>query len=228
MPIAAVISKSVFCVHGGISPLLTSLNQIKTLKRPIISYDFTVLYDILWSDPSTDVLEYSQSTRGTGTVFGTVAVREFLARFNLRVVIRGHECVDDGIELFAGDSLYTVFSSSNYQDSSGNRCGLIYITPDVELQTFSLPPLVQVPRDAAALSVAESDVPDPKGGGLMAFTVRRAASDSRIKVLNSIVVPWRSRGDGRIVTPAFNPHKLPFQRARSRSVDPGTERPGLH
>jgi protein phosphatase len=218
MPIAAIVGKDIFCVHGGISPLLTSFTQIKTLKRPIESYDFSVLYDLLWSDPSSDILEYQKSTRGNGTVFGPVAVREFLAHFNVRVIIRGHECVTNGIELFAGDSVYTVFSSSNYQDSSGNRCGLIYASVEGELRTFSLPPLTQIPRDVALLETGGEDAPEAKeakGAVLVSLAARRVLSDFRV------AVPGRTKAstdDGLIIRPNLRARKtVPLP--RSRSVD---------
>lgn len=34
MPIAGLISKRVLCMHGGLSPHLTSLEQIRQIKRP--------------------------------------------------------------------------------------------------------------------------------------------------------------------------------------------------
>ena len=33
LPIAALINKSFFCVHGGLSPDLTSLEEVKTMDR---------------------------------------------------------------------------------------------------------------------------------------------------------------------------------------------------
>lgn len=35
LPIAAVIGQRIFCVHGGISPLLKQLETINSIKRPI-------------------------------------------------------------------------------------------------------------------------------------------------------------------------------------------------
>ena len=35
LPIAAIIEEKIFCVHGGISPKLESLDDIKNIKRPI-------------------------------------------------------------------------------------------------------------------------------------------------------------------------------------------------
>lgn len=35
LPLAAVVGKEIFCCHGGLSPDLHSLNQIKMIKRPL-------------------------------------------------------------------------------------------------------------------------------------------------------------------------------------------------
>jgi len=34
MPVAALIDHKIFCVHGGLSPELNSLDQIENIKRP--------------------------------------------------------------------------------------------------------------------------------------------------------------------------------------------------
>ena len=152
MPLAALVGGDIFCVHGGISPQLSSVRQLKRVKRPIAVYDGSIACDLTWSDPSVETKEFLRSTRGNGVAFGVNAVKEFQKIFKVRHVIRAHQCVELGIERFAGDVVYTVFSCSNYQDAGGNRCGLIYINPEGKLQSFSLPPIDQVPRETALLS----------------------------------------------------------------------------
>ena len=51
LPIAAIIDDSIYCVHGGLSPDLTFINQIKNILRPTDIPDYGLLCDILWSDP---------------------------------------------------------------------------------------------------------------------------------------------------------------------------------
>ncbi len=36
LPIAAIINKKIFCMHGGLSPELHSLNQINLVRRPTL------------------------------------------------------------------------------------------------------------------------------------------------------------------------------------------------
>ncbi len=51
LPVAATIAGRIFCVHGGLSPSLTDLNQIKMIQRPTDIPDEGLLTDLLWSDP---------------------------------------------------------------------------------------------------------------------------------------------------------------------------------
>ena len=184
MPIGARVGKDIFCVHGGISPQVSSFRQIRLTKRPIETYDNNIACDLLWSDPSNDTKDYLRSTRGNGVQFGVQAVRDFAKQFKLRHIIRGHQCVPKGIERFADDILYTVFSCSNYADSGGNRCGIIFIEENGNLQCFSLPPIDQIPRADALLSgkcVASSD--DNKQIGL--YEIKNDIARNSILSLNS-------------------------------------------
>ncbi|QPG72995.1 hypothetical protein FOA43_000299 [Brettanomyces nanus] len=51
LPVAATIAGRIFCVHGGLSPQLTDLNQIKKIQRPTDIPEEGLLSDLLWSDP---------------------------------------------------------------------------------------------------------------------------------------------------------------------------------
>lgn len=54
LPLAALIGEKIFCVHGGISPRLDSLEQINEIKRPaVIQHEISeLLTDLVWSDPA--------------------------------------------------------------------------------------------------------------------------------------------------------------------------------
>ncbi|KAH0786100.1 Ser/Thr protein phosphatase [Histomonas meleagridis] len=149
LPLVAIINNEIFCVHGGISPSLTSLSQIEKIKRPLSEYDVEYVCDFVWSDPSYDTQGYNISSRGLGVQFGVKALTDFLNNLNMTKIIRAHQCVQPGVTKFGGDLLHTVFSCSNYADSLGNRCGLIFVKPTLQLQLFSLPPLEQIPRSEA-------------------------------------------------------------------------------
>ncbi|CAM9524739.1 unnamed protein product, partial [Sphacelaria rigidula] len=59
LPVSATLhqegqDKSLFCVHGGISPRLGTLQDIRALNRRVEPVDGSLLADLLWSDPSDD------------------------------------------------------------------------------------------------------------------------------------------------------------------------------
>jgi protein phosphatase len=152
LPLAAVVGGEIFCVHGGISCQVTSFRQLRSVRRPIESYDSPVVSDLMWSDPAAETKDYEQSTRGNGSMFGSAAVKAFQKSLKVTTIIRAHQVVTLGVERFGSDDLYTVFSSSNYNPDVENRCGLIFFNSFGEMQAFSLPQLTQVPRESALLS----------------------------------------------------------------------------
>ena len=118
LPLAAVIHQTKFAVHGGLGPNFTSIKQIEALKRPIVYMESLVVQDALWSDPSINN-GYSQSSRGCGYLFGEDICNSFLTQNKMEVLIRGHECVQDGIQYSFDDKLITYdFLNEQFKKSS--------------------------------------------------------------------------------------------------------------
>jgi serine/threonine-protein phosphatase PP1 catalytic subunit len=114
LPFVAVVEEKIICMHGGLSPSLTKLEQLRNIKRPSEVPDEGLLCDILWSDPDPDVKGWGESDRGVSFTFGADAVAKFLQRTDLDLVCRAHQVVEDGYEFFAQRQLVTVFSAPNY------------------------------------------------------------------------------------------------------------------
>jgi len=55
LPVAALIDEKILCMHGGLSPELSNLEQIRRIMRPTDVPDTGLLCDLLWSDPDKDV-----------------------------------------------------------------------------------------------------------------------------------------------------------------------------
>ncbi|KAH0794961.1 Ser/Thr protein phosphatase [Histomonas meleagridis] len=141
IPLAALIDKQLLCVHGGLDPNLVSVDQIKSINRPITDFTGDFIDSLVWSDPSDNTEDYEASSRGSGYTFGERALKSFLASSKVTMVIRGHECVSGGCKFHFGRKLVTVFSASNYCGMVGNEAGVLVIRSpsDFEAQTF--PPL---------------------------------------------------------------------------------------
>ncbi|ODQ60597.1 hypothetical protein WICANDRAFT_28648 [Wickerhamomyces anomalus NRRL Y-366-8] len=116
----------VFCVHGGLSPDIDSINQIKLIDRKQEVPHEGAMCDLLWSDPD-DVENWGISPRGAGYLFGRNEVDKFLHQNNISLIARAHQLVMEGYkELFNG-GLVTVWSAPNYCYRCGNVAAVLTI-----------------------------------------------------------------------------------------------------
>ena len=139
MPLVAVVNDEIFCVHGGISPRIKTLREIKAIPMPFKGYDmYPPVADLLWSDPGTDVKLFEKNIRGTGQIYGEEAIQQFLQTNNLKLLVRAHQCTMKGVHSFSNEMGITIFSSSNYGGVCGNRCGVCRIGDDKKLYFYSL------------------------------------------------------------------------------------------
>ena len=119
LPLAAIISKRVFCVHGGISPQLSSIRAIEEISRPLMVPDGGLVHDLLWTDPSPDdESHWSSSARGASHCYGRAPVEAFLELNGLDLICRSHSFVPEGYEWRFGGKLVTIFSAVDYCGTS--------------------------------------------------------------------------------------------------------------
>lgn len=114
LPCAAIIDEKIMCMHGGLSPELTTLDQVKRIMRPTDVPDTGLLCDLLWSDPDKDIDGWGENDRGVSFTFGEDIVAQFLHKHDLDLICRAHQVVEDGYEFFARRQLVTLFSAPNY------------------------------------------------------------------------------------------------------------------
>lgn len=55
LPCCAVIDDKIICMHGGLSPELSQMEQIANIQRPCDVPDTGLLCDILWADPDPSI-----------------------------------------------------------------------------------------------------------------------------------------------------------------------------
>ena len=104
---AVYVGERYLMVHGGVSPLISSLRDIAQAQE---DHNEAVLEDLLWSDPNDDLQGVSASPRGAGKLFGKDVTEKILADVNAKVLIRGHEASDEGFKINHGGKVLTLFS----------------------------------------------------------------------------------------------------------------------
>ncbi|OHS99987.1 Serine/threonine-protein phosphatase PP1 isozyme 7 [Tritrichomonas foetus] len=135
LPLAALLNHSIFCVHGGLSQSIIDITEIDRIEKPITDISLSIASDLLWSDPSPDVLKFSSSPRGNGCLFGSEIVDQFLGDNELSLIIRAHEFCPDGYK-WSLENCLTVFSASDYM-GTGNLGGVAVVSNSDNVKTFT-------------------------------------------------------------------------------------------
>ncbi|KAK4696346.1 serine/threonine-protein phosphatase PP1 catalytic subunit, partial [Lecanoromycetidae sp. Uapishka_2] len=146
LPIAAVVASKIFCVHGGLSPSLTHMDDIRQIARPTDVPDYGLLNDLLWSDPADMESDWEANERGVSYCFGKKIIMEFLQKHDFDLVCRAHMVVEDGYEFFNDRILVTVFSAPNYCGEFDNWGAVMSVSSEL-LCSFEL----LKPLDSSAL-----------------------------------------------------------------------------
>merc|ERR1712232_1159775 len=102
LPVCAVISDRVMCMHGGLAqemvhPQFDAMSAIDELERPADIPDQGLLCDLLWADPGDGQMEdFRANDRGVSVAFSAHVVEEFLKKEDLDLIVRAHQVVEDG------------------------------------------------------------------------------------------------------------------------------------
>lgn len=119
LPLTALIDNQIFCLHGGLSPSIDTLDNIRALDRIQEVPHEGPMCDLLWSDPD-DRCGWGISPRGAGYTFGQDISEAFNHNNGLTLVARAHQLVMEGYNWSQDRNVVTIFSG---------KCG----RPDVSL-----------------------------------------------------------------------------------------------
>ncbi|EMG48693.1 Serine/threonine-protein phosphatase [Candida maltosa Xu316] len=122
--------KGVFCIHGGLSPEIDAIDQIRILDRKKEVPHEGGMCDLLWSDPEL-VNGWSISPRGAGYLFGENEVKKFLNDNDISLIARAHQLVMEGYKEMFDQGLVTVWSAPNYCYRCGNVASVLTISDDL-------------------------------------------------------------------------------------------------
>jgi serine/threonine-protein phosphatase 2A catalytic subunit len=124
LPLTALIEGKIFCLHGGLSPSLDTLDNIRQLDRVQEVPHEGPMCDLLWSDPA-EKPGWGISPRGAGYTFGEDISTEFNRRNNLNLISRAHQLVMEGYSLCQDRNVVTIFSAPNYCYRCGNQAAIM-------------------------------------------------------------------------------------------------------
>ncbi|XP_043252536.1 uncharacterized protein LOC122397446 isoform X1 [Colletes gigas] len=154
LPLAALMNQQFLCVHGGLSPEIHNLEDIRKLDRFKEPPAFGPMCDLLWSDPLEDfgneknAEHFSHnSVRGCSYFYSYAACCDFLQNNNLLSIIRAHEAQDAGYRMYRKSqvtgfpSLITIFSAPNYLDVYNNKAAVLkYENNVMNIRQFNCSP----------------------------------------------------------------------------------------
>uniref|UniRef100_T1GBF4 Serine/threonine-protein phosphatase n=1 Tax=Megaselia scalaris TaxID=36166 RepID=T1GBF4_MEGSC len=118
------VDSQIFCLHGGLSPSIDSLDHIRALDRLQEVPHEGPMCDLLWSDPD-DRGGWGISPRGAGYTFGQDISETFNHTNGLTLVSRAHQLVMEGYNWCHDRNVVTIFSAPNYCYRCGNQAALM-------------------------------------------------------------------------------------------------------
>ncbi|XP_062919118.1 serine/threonine-protein phosphatase 4 catalytic subunit B isoform X2 [Mobula hypostoma] len=119
-----LLALKIFCVHGGLSPSIQTLDQIRTIDRKQEVPHDGPMCDLLWSDPE-DTTGWGVSPRGAGYLFGSDVVAQFNAANDIDMICRAHQLVMEGYKWHFNETVLTVWSAPNYCYRCGNVAAIL-------------------------------------------------------------------------------------------------------
>ncbi|GMM55949.1 putative serine/threonine-protein kinase [Maudiozyma humilis] len=144
--LCCIIDNELFCVHGGLSPNVQTIDQIRIIDRfREIPHD-GAMADLVWSDPEESNVgnleggidpsnpdeffkktsnHFQVSPRGAGYTFGRSVVEKFLECNGMSRIYRAHQLCNEGYQVYFDGLVTTVWSAPNYCYRCGNKASIL-------------------------------------------------------------------------------------------------------
>lgn len=142
LPISAIVDNKIFCLHGGLSPDIETIDEIRKLDRRRDVPSNGAMCDLLWSDPE-ERTGWGVSPRGAGYIFGSDISQKFTQKNNLMMINRAHQLVTKGYNWSHEKLVCTLFSAPNYCYRCGNQAGIMEVDENLQynIQQFGPNPI---------------------------------------------------------------------------------------
>ncbi|KAG5220926.1 Serine/threonine-protein phosphatase PP2A catalytic [Salix suchowensis] len=122
LPLTALIDNQIFCLHGGLSPSIDTLDHVRSIDH--------------------DRCGWGISPRGAGYTFGQDISEAFNHNNGLTLVARAHQLVMEGelvcLHISSDRNVVTIFSAPNYCYRCGNQAAIMEIDEKLSYSLYVL------------------------------------------------------------------------------------------
>jgi Ca2+-binding EF-hand superfamily protein/diadenosine tetraphosphatase ApaH/serine/threonine PP2A family protein phosphatase len=134
---ASTPGRRIFVTHGGLMShpgvtlqAIASINRKRDIPYGSPLFEDHIFESLEWSDPRT-ALGTTPSDRGAGSFFGPDVTTAFCRQNGISLIVRSHECVQEGYSLMHDNRILTVFSASRYCGRGNNRGSFVTFFPNL-------------------------------------------------------------------------------------------------
>jgi serine/threonine-protein phosphatase 2A catalytic subunit len=145
LPMTALVEEKIFCLHGGLSPSIDTLDHARALDRVQEVPHEGPMCDLVWSDPD-DRCGWGISPRGAGYTFGSDITEQYNHTNGLDLISRAHQLVMEGYQWAHNRGVVTIFSAPNYCYRCGNQAAIMELNEHMNYTFIQFDP---APRDEA-------------------------------------------------------------------------------
>lgn len=139
LPLTGLVENQIFCLHGGLSPNVESLDAIRAMDRIQEVPHEGPMCDLLWSDPD-DRSGWNVSPRGAGYNFGQNISEQWNHKNGLSLVSRAHQLVMEGYNWSHDRNVVTIFSAPNYCYRCGNQAAIMELDDSLNYSFLQFDP----------------------------------------------------------------------------------------
>ena len=153
LPLAAIVNRQFLCVHGGLSPELRTVDDIRRINRFREPPPFGLMCDLLWADPAGDYTpagrdHYELNTaRNCSYAFTYFAACAFLERNKLLSVVRAGQPLEDGFKMLTVreatgfPTVISIYSAPNALGVAHNKGAILhYDKSELNIRQFTESP----------------------------------------------------------------------------------------
>lgn len=132
LPLSCMLDGRVFCPHGGLSPSLNTLDELRALDRVQEIPHEGPITDLVWSDPDRRN-GWSMSQRGAGFRFGPDVTEIWNHENGVELICRAHQMVMPGYKWDHNRHVVTIFSAADYC-KGGNKGAIMHVDENLSFR----------------------------------------------------------------------------------------------